>query len=178
LARPELIYRRERDNLGSTLVLAAIYNFGCLFFAPYLGVSGTVIAIFLVTGGWVYLRWLAGFYVVLYEPETKELILEWRGLLFGLGRKVFQASRFGSVVSSYSWGKGSMNVVHLLEHSGEPGLQVAGFPLNYQYKSFWDLRPKIVESEGARELRVRLVALVGVKDEGFVGMRASPKRTE
>lgn len=62
-----------------------------------------------------------------------------------------------------------------MDHTGIAGLHLASFDLNYKYRSFWDLFPKIIEAEGAGELRAKLVSALAVVDEGFVGMRSHPE---
>lgn len=178
MATPQVLYRTPRKEFGSTLVLALVLAFGGLALTPYLGLAGTLTAISLLVSVFLYLWWLSGYRVIWYEPVAKHLVVEWRNLFFGLRRDVFPASRFASVISFYPWGKASKNFVYVLERSGEAGVSVASFDLNYQYRSFWDLFPKIIESVDARELRTQLVSNLGLADEGFVGLRRHPKASK
>lgn len=176
---PRAIYTSPRPRLGSTLVLTLVLScFTCVFASPFLGVPSTLGAVAIVVIVTLYLRWLAGFRVVSYDGNARALVVEWRGLLFQARRQVFPVSRFASVISFYPWGKNSQNWVYVMETVGDAGVPVASFELNYQYRSFWDLLPKITESEGARELRLKIASSLSLEDKGFAGLRTHPKIAE
>ncbi len=172
----QAIYTSPRPRLGSTLVIALVLSFSiCLFATQFLGVRGTLGTVAVLIVAMLYLRWLAGFRVVSYDIHTRELVIEWRGLLFQARRQVVPASRFTSVISFYPWGKNSKNWVYVMEPAGDAGIPVASFELNYRYRSFWDVLPKIIESEGAQELRLKIASSLSLEDEGFAGLRAHPR---
>jgi hypothetical protein len=105
------------------------------------------------------------------DLDRRRVIVRWRNVVLVRRHKEFPLERFASVLSFYAIGENHDNWVCLVEHSGKRGVYIASYDCARKPRSFWDLVPLVVESEGARELRARLSSSLGLRDDGFVSMR-------
>lgn len=175
-SRLHALYSAPRIRIGSAFVYALIVSFGFgAVSLPLLGSKITFIGLALLGAVAVYGSAVSSSRVVFHDQDARTICIEWRRPFLGVRRHVYPVSRFRSVVSFYPWGRNSRNWICLMDHTGIAGLHLASFDLNYKYRSFWDLFPKIIEAEGARELRTKLVSALALADQGFVGLRDHPK---
>lgn len=113
---------------------------------------------------------------VLYDPEKRKIVLQYRSPLRRLRREEFPLERFVAVASYYPYGGPAVrSVVCLMEQSGNRSLDIASFDVKVQYRSFSDLRPTMEESDEALELRSKLSSLLGVYNAGNLGARWNMK---
>lgn len=166
-----MLFREPRPTLDRWLLLMMIVGSWAavlLFFSTALALASIVI----FGAAVVYGMAVATSRVVTLEPQTRTVVIQWLPPLLTVRRKKFPLSQFGSVISYCALGS-SMNWVCLLERNGNIGLVIANFDLKYQSRSFWDLRPKLVEADKARDLRDELVANLALTDGGFSAFRWS-----
>ncbi|HZY17516.1 MAG TPA: hypothetical protein VFE82_03495 [Ramlibacter sp.] len=158
---------------------AALFAAGMLAVAwPVVSVATALAAL----AGWttlVALMFIAGRSRQVYlDSDSRRIIIEWRNILLAKRRKEFLLDRFGSVLSYYAISKSHDNWVCLMEHAGKRGVHIASYDFTRNPRSFWDLAPPVVESEGARELRTQLSSSLGLRDDGFVPARWPVKESE
>ncbi len=113
---------------------------------------------------------------VLYDPEKRKIVLQYRSRLRRLRREEFPLDRFVSVASYYPYGgPPQRSVVCLMEQSDNRSLYIASFDVKVLYRSFADLRPTMEESDEALKLRSKLSSLLGVHNAGNLGARWNMK---
>lgn len=166
-----------RNLLGAVAIAIASST---VFFTVTLHVFGLTTALAVLGVCWA---WFACALVIgrtrttSYDTSGHRLVVSWRNPCLGVRRNEFPLERFGSVLSCSPYGL-TKTVVCLMERAADRGLIVDSFANVYKPKSFWDLRPVLVDADDARELRMRLSSLLGVADRGYIGVRLPVKSSQ